>query len=141
MRRTPYTERGIRRLECFRAGCRNRAETQWQICADGNVYRPLCLPCNVELNRLVLEWAGLADAQAEIATYAASRGHYTEQSMATPETVRRFLTIMDAVRQAADNDGDFRGKTSYTDPEHPAGAWQVKLGGVWYDVHVEVSDA
>jgi hypothetical protein len=68
-RRTPYTAIGIRRLQCFRVGCANRAETQWQICADGRVFRPLCLPCDIELNRLVLEWAGLPDAAEKLAAY------------------------------------------------------------------------
>lgn len=74
MRRTPYTERGIRRLKCFRAGCTNRAEFQWQICADGRVFRPVCLPCDIDLNRLVLEWAGVPDAAEKLAAYAAERG-------------------------------------------------------------------
>jgi hypothetical protein len=56
-RRTPYTERGIRRLKCTRCGA--RAATQWQICGDGNQYRPLCIKCDVALNRLVMKWAGL----------------------------------------------------------------------------------
>lgn len=72
-RRQPYTEAGIRRLKCFRASCSNRAETQWQICADGNTWRPVCWPCDVELNRMVLEWAGIPDAAEKIRAYEASR--------------------------------------------------------------------
>ena len=68
-RRRPYTERGITRLECFRAGCTNRASTQWQICSDGNVWRPLCRSCDVDLNRMVLQWAGVSDAAERIADY------------------------------------------------------------------------
>lgn len=68
-RRQPYTEIGIRRLKCFRAGCDNRATTQWQICADDRVFRPVCWPCDVELNRIVLEWAGFPDTGAKIARY------------------------------------------------------------------------
>jgi hypothetical protein len=64
-----YTARGIRRLKCFRAGCSNRAATQWQICSDGRVFRPVCLPCDIELNRLVLEWAGFADAAEKLEAY------------------------------------------------------------------------
>lgn len=69
MRRHPYTQIGIRRLKCFRAGCSNRAATQWQICADGRAFRPLCLECDVELNRMVLEWAGFPDAAEKLARY------------------------------------------------------------------------
>jgi hypothetical protein len=69
VRRTPYTARGIRRLRCFRAGCTNRATFQWNICADGNVYRPVCRDCDIDLNRLVLEWAGFSDAAERLAAY------------------------------------------------------------------------
>lgn len=73
-RSKPYTDVGVRRLECFRAGCTNRAETQWQICSDGNTWRPVCWPCDVELNRLVLEWAGFVDVDERIRQYEATRG-------------------------------------------------------------------
>lgn len=69
MRRTPYTARGIRRLRCFRAGCTRRAATQWQICSDGRQFRPVCLECDIDLNRLVLEWAGFPDAAERLAAY------------------------------------------------------------------------
>jgi hypothetical protein len=54
-RREPYTEAGVRRLGCARCG--DRAEHQWKICSDGS-WRPLCVACDVALNRLVLEWIG-----------------------------------------------------------------------------------
>jgi hypothetical protein len=54
MKKTPYTEIGIRRLKCFR--CNNKAEYQWQICADNRIYRPLCKQCDIEMNRMVLEF-------------------------------------------------------------------------------------
>lgn len=56
MRTKPYTERGIRRLQCFRCG--SPAVHQWQICADGNIYRPICKECDIALNALVLEFMG-----------------------------------------------------------------------------------
>lgn len=68
-RRRPYTERGIRRLPCFRCG--EPARFQWSICADGNRQRPLCAGCDVELNAMVLRWAGDPDAEAKIAAYRA----------------------------------------------------------------------
>lgn len=70
MRKTPYTERGIRRLPCFRCG--EPACHQWQVCADGNVYRPICLKCDVALNRLVLRWMGFRDWKRKIAKYSAA---------------------------------------------------------------------
>lgn len=70
-RSQPYTEIGIRRLPCFRCG--GRAEYQWQVCADGRLYRVLCARCDVELNRIVLEWMGDPDAKTKVDKYAASR--------------------------------------------------------------------
>lgn len=70
-RRTPYTARGIRRVQCWRAGCRNYAVHQWQICADGRVYRPVCLACDIEMNRMILKWAGDPDADKKLAAYEA----------------------------------------------------------------------
>lgn len=67
-RRKPYTERGIRRLRCYRCG-KNPASQQWQICSDGNVFRAVCTPCDVELNEMVLRWVGDPDAETKIAAY------------------------------------------------------------------------
>lgn len=67
MRRTPYTEIGIRRLGCVRCG--EQAVHQWQVCADGNQYRPLCVECDIGLNKLVLQWMGFDDWQDKIEKY------------------------------------------------------------------------
>lgn len=69
MRTRPYTAIGIRRLTCFRATCNNRAATQWQICSDKRQYRPVCLECDIDLNRMVLEWAGFDNVEERIAQY------------------------------------------------------------------------
>ncbi len=53
-RKKPYTEIGIARCECIRCGA--QAEYQWQICADGNNYRPLCSQCDIGLNKTVLKF-------------------------------------------------------------------------------------
>ena len=55
-RKSPYTEIGIKRLKCFRKSCSNKADSQWQICADGRTYRPICKECDIRMNRLVLEF-------------------------------------------------------------------------------------
>ncbi len=52
----PFTSAGIVRLKCIRCGA--QAVHQWSICADGNNHRPICLACDIALNRLVLEWFG-----------------------------------------------------------------------------------
>jgi hypothetical protein len=51
-RKRPYTDIGVRRLPCTRCG--KPATRQWQVCADGNLYRPICSRCDVFLNGLVL---------------------------------------------------------------------------------------
>lgn len=67
MRTKPYTERGLRRLNCFRCG--NNAHAQWQICADGNQYRPICVMCDIDLNRLVLEFMRDPEVEMKMAIY------------------------------------------------------------------------
>lgn len=62
-RRDPYTRAGIARLRCIRCQLR-QAVHQWEICADGNRWRPLCLECDIELNRLVLEFMRHPNARA-----------------------------------------------------------------------------
>lgn len=54
MRRTPYTDIGIRRVPCVRCG--GKAQAQWQICSDHGQFRALCARCDVELNELVMRW-------------------------------------------------------------------------------------
>ncbi len=66
-RRQPYTTAGIRRLPCCRCG--RPADSQWQVCADGRLFRPICDPCDIELNAMVLRWMGDPDAEAKIARY------------------------------------------------------------------------
>ncbi len=59
MGKKPYTTIGIKRLKCFR--CNNKAEYQWQICSDGNQFRPICLRCDIALNVLVLKFMKFPD--------------------------------------------------------------------------------
>lgn len=66
-RRTPYSEIGIARLPCFRCG--RQGAHQWSVCADDNLYRVLCVACDVELNELALTWVGDPDAKQKAADY------------------------------------------------------------------------
>lgn len=66
-RRKPYTERGISRVPCRRCGAPSKF--QWQVCADGNVWRGLCLACDVALNALVLGFMGDPDLIAKMEAY------------------------------------------------------------------------
>lgn len=78
-RRTPYSAIGISRLKCFRHGCKNRAVFQWNICSDGNVFRPICISCDIALNRTVLEFMGFPDAKQKGDVYEAlKRAEYGE---------------------------------------------------------------
>jgi hypothetical protein len=70
-RQEPYTTAGIARLACIRCGA--KAFSQWQICADGNNHRPLCLACDIDLNRAVLEWMGHPDAARLVSAYKAKQ--------------------------------------------------------------------
>ena len=71
-RKQPYTNIGIARLRCIRCGV--KAVHQWQICADGNKQRPLCLKCDIALNELVLKWARDPDYKEKILRYRENYG-------------------------------------------------------------------
>ncbi len=70
-KRKPYTANGIKQVECARCGNKPSAQ-QWQICADGNLYRPICMDCDIQLNLLVLEFMGFSDADELVDRYAES---------------------------------------------------------------------
>lgn len=70
-RLVPYTDKGIKRIPCYRCGC--PSEYQWQICADGNQYRGICLQCDIALNRLVLTFMGDKDIEAKMSAYEDSK--------------------------------------------------------------------
>lgn len=78
-RTEPYTEAGIMRVKCVRCG--QQALHQWNVCADKNHYRALCLDCDIDLNRLVLEWANDPNARQKIEEYEkAARAKKRDQS-------------------------------------------------------------
>lgn len=79
-RLTPYTELGIKRLKCFR--CDNKASQQWQICADDNIYRPICAQCDIELNVLVMDFMKVPDIDDKIQQY--------KKSLALPTDLGKF---------------------------------------------------
>lgn len=74
-RKRPYTLIGIKRLKCYR--CSNKASSQWNVCADGGIFRPLCRSCDIELNRMVLDWMGDNKVEEKIRKYngASNIGH------------------------------------------------------------------
>ncbi len=70
-RRQPYTERGISRIPCSRCG--ERSSYQWQVCANDNRYLGVCTPCDIELNRMALEFMRVPNAGKLLSAYTASR--------------------------------------------------------------------
>ena len=61
MRRKPYTDKGIKRVPCFRCG--KPSVQQWQICVLNNEYKGVCKDCDFELNKLVLEFMGISEKE------------------------------------------------------------------------------
>ena len=70
-RKQPYTLAGMRQLKCVRCG--GQACAQWQICADQNNFRPLCIGCDIALNKMVLLWMGHPRAKELASIYAAKQ--------------------------------------------------------------------
>lgn len=70
-RKKPYTEAGVKRLGCVRCG--KPAQYQWQICSDGNNYMPICLECDIELYRAVLEFFGHPEKDRLMVEYEKSK--------------------------------------------------------------------
>lgn len=70
-RTEPYTDAGIKRAACAR--CDSPASSQWQVCADRRRYRALCTSCDIDLNRLVLTWAGDPDVDRKMVAYEAEQ--------------------------------------------------------------------
>lgn len=66
-RENPYTLVEISDVGCFRCGA--PASTQWQICSDGGIYRPLCKWCDIELNKICLEFLGFKDVDEKMLAY------------------------------------------------------------------------
>ncbi len=63
----PYTNEEIAACECVRCGA--PAVHQWNVCADKNRYRALCLDCDIALNLLVLQWGGDPNAKRKCTVY------------------------------------------------------------------------
>ena len=72
-RKKPYTDRGITRVPCARCG--QPSSQQWQVCADGGVWRAICRRCDIELNRMVLRWIGDPQWREKVARYTQELAH------------------------------------------------------------------
>jgi hypothetical protein len=83
-RRKPYTDRGISRVPCSRCG--QPSTQQWQVCATGNRWFGCCTRCDIELNRLALDFMQVPDAEALVRQYALAAG--TRRAETTEELAR-----------------------------------------------------
>lgn len=68
-RRTPYTIRGIGRVPCSRCGA--PSTQQWQICSNGNRWLGVCDACDIELNKVVLQFMKVKNRRALMNRYVA----------------------------------------------------------------------
>jgi hypothetical protein len=73
-RRQPYTETGIRRVACGVRGCRAKGHAQWQCCANGNRWVPLCKTHDTALNRVALAFIRHPEAEALMDAYVKREG-------------------------------------------------------------------
>lgn len=70
-RREPYTTSGVARRPCTRCG--RRASFQWSACANGNRFLPLCVECDIALNRLALSFMRVKGWRRLVAAYARAK--------------------------------------------------------------------
>lgn len=57
----PYTEAGISRIPCIHCGEPSRQ--QWQVCANANQYVGVCNKCDLELNRIMLDFMDIPNRE------------------------------------------------------------------------------
>ncbi len=53
--------------KCFRCGA--KANQTWNICADGNIDKHICTPCDIQLNTMVLIFMGFRNWRSKIERY------------------------------------------------------------------------
>lgn len=77
-RRKPYTQIGISRVPCSRCG--KPSYHQWQICANGNRNVGICLDCDVLLNKRVLKFMRIPNAEQLMLEYEFLQRYYQEHA-------------------------------------------------------------
>jgi hypothetical protein len=68
-RKKPYTQIGISRVPCSR--CAKPSRFQWQVCANDNRWLGVCTDCDIELNRVALDFMRVPNGEALLAAYEA----------------------------------------------------------------------
>ncbi len=96
MRRTPYTEIGIRRKKCYRCG--KRSTTQWQICSLKREFLPLCPDCDIALNELVLRFMRLPKNLRQL-LQRIYRKHRRDTDARIDATIAQFYRLRNKARR------------------------------------------
>lgn len=63
----PRTEEEISKIPCARCGAPSRY--QWNACANGNHHVAICRDCDVEVNRMVLDFFRIPGREEMMAAY------------------------------------------------------------------------
>ncbi len=63
----PYPDSKLYKLDCY--VCGEKAKFQWNACADGNVWRPLCAKHDVLINKAVLQVLYPKDWEVKLKEY------------------------------------------------------------------------
>lgn len=66
-RKKPYTRLGIVRMKCQRCG--DKAVFQWNCCANGNRWLPVCEACDIALNKMAMEFFRLPNRKQLLRRY------------------------------------------------------------------------
>lgn len=67
----PYTERGISRVSCIKCG--QPSKYQWSICSNKNRNLAVCIGCDIELNKIFLNFANFSNKKELLQTYEESK--------------------------------------------------------------------
>lgn len=66
-RKEAYTQIGISRVPCSRCG--KSSNQQWQACSYNRYFVAICKECDIELNRLVLEFLKISNKEELMKEY------------------------------------------------------------------------
>jgi hypothetical protein len=67
----PYTQRGIKRVPCIKCG--QPSKYQWGICSNQNRNLPVCTDCDIELNKIFLDFANFPNKEELLHAYEKSK--------------------------------------------------------------------
>ena len=68
----PYTNKGISRVPC--AKCGKPSFHQWNICSLGKTFNAVCIECDIELNKLILNFFNVKNKSSILKKYINKQG-------------------------------------------------------------------